>query len=47
MVTEDTGTYEFLGLTPGVYGLRVEKENFRRHEIDKSSCRSTLRKRKT
>jgi Carboxypeptidase regulatory-like domain len=35
VVTEDTGTYEFLGLTPGVYSLRVEKENFRRHEINK------------
>jgi hypothetical protein len=34
-VTEDTGTYEFLGLTPGVYSLRVEKENFRKHEINK------------
>ena len=35
MVTDETGTYEFLGLTPGTYGLRVEKENFRKHEIGK------------
>ena len=35
VVTEETGTYEFLGLTPGVYSLRVEKENFRKHEITK------------
>jgi hypothetical protein len=35
VVTEESGTYEFLGLTPGVYSLRVEKENFRRHEINR------------
>jgi hypothetical protein len=35
VVTEETGTYEFLGLTPGIYSLSVEKENFRRHEINK------------
>ncbi|HKF24759.1 MAG TPA: carboxypeptidase-like regulatory domain-containing protein, partial [Candidatus Acidoferrum sp.] len=34
VVTEETGTYEFLGLAPGIYSLRVEKENFRKHEIN-------------
>lgn len=35
IVTDESGTYEFLGLTPGTYSLSVEKENFRKHEINK------------
>ena len=31
----ETGAYEFLGLAPGVYTLQVEKENFRKYELDK------------
>ena len=29
----ETGAYEFLGLTPGVYSLRVEKDSFRKYEL--------------
>jgi len=31
----ETGAYEFLGLSPGIYRLQVEKENFRKYELDK------------
>src|SRR5260221_3026325 len=29
----ETGAYEFLGLAPGVYSLRVEKDSFRKYEL--------------
>src|SRR5258708_19950414 len=29
----ETRAYEFLGLAPGVYSLRVEKDSFRKYEL--------------
>ena len=31
----ESGAYEFLGLAPGTYSLRVEKDNFRKYELDR------------
>src|SRR5215475_5659751 len=33
VVSGETGAYEFLGLAPGTYLLRVEKEDFRKYEV--------------
>src|SRR5580765_5355942 len=33
--SSETGAYEFVGLTPGLYSLRVEKENFQKFELNK------------
>src|SRR5260221_4768587 len=31
----ESGAYEFLGLAPGTYSLRVEKQDFRKYELDR------------
>src|SRR6266481_6916327 len=33
--SSETGAYEFVGLTPGIYSLTVEKENFQKFELNK------------
>jgi hypothetical protein len=33
--SSETGAYEFVGLTPGLYSLRVEKDNFQKFELNK------------
>ena len=35
VVSGETGEYEFLGLAPGAYSLRVEKQDFQKYEINK------------
>jgi hypothetical protein len=33
--SSETGGYEFVGLTPGIYSLTVEKDNFQKFELSK------------
>ncbi len=33
--SSETGAYEFVGLTPGIYSLLVEKDNFQKFELNK------------
>jgi hypothetical protein len=33
--SSETGAYEFVGLTPGIYSLMVEKDNFQKFELNK------------
>jgi len=30
----ETGAYEFIGLAPGIYSLKVEKDNFQKYELN-------------
>lgn len=33
--SSETGTYEFVGLTPGIYSLMVEEDNFQKFKLNK------------